>query len=227
MQQSLEIIRRRVDETGTREPSIQRQGADRILIQVPGIGSAEELLAIIGQTARLSFHPVVQPDHRRRRAAGARRGDLSERRRAGRLLRARAARGGHRRAAGRQPAVVRPERPAGGRTSASTRRAARPSARYTAENIGSPVRDRARRGGDLGAGDPEPHRRRLGHHHRQLHARGIDPPRDPAARRRAAGRDHRARAAHDRAGARPGFDRGRAAVGGRRDCSWSCGFMVA
>ena len=45
MQQSLEIIRRRVDETGTREPSIQRQGADRILVQVPGIGSAEELLA--------------------------------------------------------------------------------------------------------------------------------------------------------------------------------------
>jgi preprotein translocase subunit SecD len=59
MQQSLEIIRRRVDETGTREPSIQRQGADRILVQVPGIGSAEELLEVIGQTARLSFHPVV------------------------------------------------------------------------------------------------------------------------------------------------------------------------
>ena len=59
MQQSLEIIRRRVDETGTREPSIQRQGADRILVQVPGIGSAEELLSVIGQTARLSFHPVV------------------------------------------------------------------------------------------------------------------------------------------------------------------------
>jgi preprotein translocase subunit SecD len=59
LQQSLEIIRRRVDETGTREPSIQRQGEDRILVQVPGIGSAEELLAVIGQTARLSFHPVV------------------------------------------------------------------------------------------------------------------------------------------------------------------------
>ncbi len=59
IQQSLEIIRRRVDETGTREPTIQRQGADRILIQVPGIGSAEELLAIIGKTARLSFHPVI------------------------------------------------------------------------------------------------------------------------------------------------------------------------
>ncbi|PZQ51367.1 MAG: protein translocase subunit SecD [Rhodovulum sulfidophilum] len=59
MQQSLEIIRRRVDETGTREPSIQRQGGDRILVQVPGIGSAEELLQVIGKTARLSFHPVV------------------------------------------------------------------------------------------------------------------------------------------------------------------------
>jgi preprotein translocase subunit SecD len=59
MQQSLEIIRRRVDESGTREPSIQRQGADRILVQVPGVGSAEELLQIIGTTARLSFHGVV------------------------------------------------------------------------------------------------------------------------------------------------------------------------
>ena len=59
MQQSLEIIRRRVDESGTREPSIQRQGADRILVQVPGVGSAEELLEIIGTTARLSFHGVV------------------------------------------------------------------------------------------------------------------------------------------------------------------------
>lgn len=60
MRQSLEIIRRRVDETGTREPSIQRQGADRILVQVPGIGSAEELLQVIGTTARLTFQPVVR-----------------------------------------------------------------------------------------------------------------------------------------------------------------------
>ena len=59
MQQSLEIIRRRVDAAGTREPSIQRQGADRILIEVPGIGSAEELKAIIGTTAKLTFNTVV------------------------------------------------------------------------------------------------------------------------------------------------------------------------
>ena len=59
IQQSLEIVRRRVDEVGTREPTIQRQGADRILIQVPGIGSAEELKELIGTTARLTFHQVV------------------------------------------------------------------------------------------------------------------------------------------------------------------------
>jgi preprotein translocase subunit SecD len=59
VQQTLEIIRRRVDEVGTREPTIQRQGADRVLIQVPGLGSAEELKALIGTTARLTFHPVI------------------------------------------------------------------------------------------------------------------------------------------------------------------------
>lgn len=59
IQQSLEIVRRRVDEVGTREPTIQRQGEKRILIQVPGIGSAAELKALIGTTAQLTFNPVV------------------------------------------------------------------------------------------------------------------------------------------------------------------------
>ncbi len=59
VRQALEIIRRRIDEVGTREPTIQRQGADRILIQVPGIGSAGELKDIIGTTAQLTFNPVV------------------------------------------------------------------------------------------------------------------------------------------------------------------------
>jgi preprotein translocase subunit SecD len=59
MQQSLEIIRRRVDEVGTREPTIQRQGENRILIQVPGIGSATELKELIGTTAQLTFNSVV------------------------------------------------------------------------------------------------------------------------------------------------------------------------
>ena len=59
VQQALEIIRRRIDEVGTREPSIQRQGADRILVQVPGVGSAQEVKDIIGTTAQLTFQPVV------------------------------------------------------------------------------------------------------------------------------------------------------------------------
>jgi len=59
MAQSLEIMRRRIDEAGTREPTIQRQGNDRILIQVPGIGSAEELMDLIGRTAKLTFHKVL------------------------------------------------------------------------------------------------------------------------------------------------------------------------
>ncbi|XDA99886.1 protein translocase subunit SecD [Sulfitobacter sp. LCG007] len=59
VQQSLEIIRRRIDEVGTREPTIQRQGDNRILIQVPGIGSASELKDLIGTTAQLTFNPVV------------------------------------------------------------------------------------------------------------------------------------------------------------------------
>jgi preprotein translocase subunit SecD len=59
METSLEVIRRRVDEAGTREPTIQRQGDRRVLIQVPGIGSAEELKELIGKTAKLTFHPVL------------------------------------------------------------------------------------------------------------------------------------------------------------------------
>ena len=59
LRQALEIIRRRIDEVGTREPTIQRQGSNRILIQVPGIGSAEELKDLIGTTAQLTFQAVL------------------------------------------------------------------------------------------------------------------------------------------------------------------------
>ena len=59
LQQSLEIVRRRVDAAGTREPTIQREGTDRILIEVPGIGSAAELKQLLGTTARLTFNQVM------------------------------------------------------------------------------------------------------------------------------------------------------------------------
>ncbi len=57
--QALEIIRRRIDEVGTREPTILRQGDNRILVQVPGVGSAQEIKDLIGTTAQLTFQPVV------------------------------------------------------------------------------------------------------------------------------------------------------------------------
>ncbi len=60
MQQSLEIIRNRVDQAGTREPTILRQGTDRVLIEVPGIGSAAELKSLIGTTAKLTFNRVIR-----------------------------------------------------------------------------------------------------------------------------------------------------------------------
>ncbi len=56
--QSLEIIRRRIDETGVREPTIQRQGDDRILLQVPGVEDPERLKQLIGKTAKMTFHLV-------------------------------------------------------------------------------------------------------------------------------------------------------------------------
>jgi protein-export membrane protein SecD len=56
--QSIEIVRRRVDELGTVEPSIQRQGADRILVQVPGLTDPQRLEDILGKTAALSFRLV-------------------------------------------------------------------------------------------------------------------------------------------------------------------------
>ncbi len=70
IQQSLEIVRRRVDEVGTREPTIQREGQNRILIQVPGIGSAAELKALIGTTAKLTFHPVIRRSTNKAEIAG-------------------------------------------------------------------------------------------------------------------------------------------------------------
>lgn len=56
MEQSLEIVRRRVDETGTREPDIVRQGERRILVQVPGFNDPERLKSLLGKTAKLTFH---------------------------------------------------------------------------------------------------------------------------------------------------------------------------
>ncbi|PPR64725.1 MAG: hypothetical protein CFH10_00169 [Alphaproteobacteria bacterium MarineAlpha4_Bin2] len=54
--QALEIIRVRIDETGTREPTIQRQGDERILLQIPGVDDPERVKAVLNTTAKLTFH---------------------------------------------------------------------------------------------------------------------------------------------------------------------------
>ena len=59
--QTVEVMRRRVDGLGMREPNIQRQGADRVVIDVPGLQDTQELKDIIGKTANLEFRLVADP----------------------------------------------------------------------------------------------------------------------------------------------------------------------
>ena len=68
VEQSIEIVRRRIDELGTREPSIQRQGQDRIVVQLPGVKEPDRVKALLGKTAKLTFHLVddsVRSEERR------------------------------------------------------------------------------------------------------------------------------------------------------------------
>ena len=58
VEQAIEIIRRRLDPDGTKEPVIQRQGKDRILVQLPGVDDPERIKRLIGRTARLTFQLV-------------------------------------------------------------------------------------------------------------------------------------------------------------------------
>lgn len=58
VQQSIEIVNRRVNEMGTREPTIQRQGDDRILVQLPGVDNPDRIKALLGKTAKLAFRMV-------------------------------------------------------------------------------------------------------------------------------------------------------------------------
>ena len=58
LEQSIEVVRRRIDELGTREPGISRQGEDRILVEVPGLKDPDQLKTILGKTAKMSFQLV-------------------------------------------------------------------------------------------------------------------------------------------------------------------------
>ena len=70
--QSIEVVRKRIDELGTKEPSIQRQGDDRIIVQLPGVQNPEIVKGMLGKTAKLSFHLVDNTS-----VADAKRGKIS------------------------------------------------------------------------------------------------------------------------------------------------------
>lgn len=58
LEESIETVRRRIDQLGTREPTIERQGEDRILVQVPGLSDPQRLIQILGKTAKMTFQLV-------------------------------------------------------------------------------------------------------------------------------------------------------------------------
>lgn len=62
IKQSLEIVRKRIDESGTKEPLIQRSGRERILLQLPGVKDPERIKDLLGKTAKLNFHMVDDDD---------------------------------------------------------------------------------------------------------------------------------------------------------------------
>ncbi|ESQ91720.1 protein-export membrane protein secd [Asticcacaulis sp. AC460] len=67
---SIEIVRRRIDELGTKEPSIARQGTNRIVVEAPGESDPEQLKEVIGTTAQLTFHMVDESVTPEQAAAG-------------------------------------------------------------------------------------------------------------------------------------------------------------
>ncbi len=56
VEQSIEIVRRRIDETGVADPQISRQGSDRIVVELPGIADPERIKQLLGKTAKMTFH---------------------------------------------------------------------------------------------------------------------------------------------------------------------------
>ncbi len=185
--QSIEIIQRRVNELGLVEPSIQREGVDRILVQVPGLQDPTRLKEILGKTAKLDFRMVdlsMTPSRRMQTHPpadsemldGQKPGEkyLIEKRvlvSGGDLVDAEP--GFDQRT--NEPVVNFRFNSSGARKFAEATRAERRQA----------VRHRARQPGGFGAGDPRADPRRPGPDIRQFHRSAGQRPRHSAARRRA------------------------------------------
>ncbi len=63
LDQSIEIVRRRIDEIGTNEPTILKRGNDRILVELPGLNDPNRIKNLLGKTAKLSFQLVTQSEN--------------------------------------------------------------------------------------------------------------------------------------------------------------------
>ena len=174
MTQSIEVVGRRVNELGTTEPIIQRQGDDRILVQVPGLQDPQRLKDILGQTAKLTFQMVdqtmpVQEAIKGRPPAGSSvlyshgrsAGSLSDREPRHRLGRKPRRRAGDLRPAHQRAGRLVPLRRQG-------RAALRPG---DAAECRQAVRHHPRQPGDLGAADPRADPRRHRPDLRQFHRR--------------------------------------------------------
>ena len=74
IEQSVDIVRRSIDELGTKEPIVQGQGSDRILVQLPGVQNPESVKILLGKTAKMAFHLVDETTS----VTQARRGKLSK-----------------------------------------------------------------------------------------------------------------------------------------------------
>ena len=211
---AIETVRRRVDAMGTAEAQIVRQGSDRILVQVPGLQDTAQLKELIGKTARLTFHevhPTISAEEAKQTASAGRLQGLC-RAPTGRRATSCCAR---RRSCAATSSSTRSRASTSAPTSRSSPSAStvrRPQVRQVHQGQRRPpVRHRARRQGDLGAGDPRADPRRLRPDQRQLHGRDRQQARHPAALRRAAGQAHHRRGAHRRSLARRRLHRGRQA----------------
>ncbi|MGH2753121.1 MAG: protein translocase subunit SecD, partial [Actinomycetota bacterium] len=77
---TLEVLRRRVDQLGVSEPNVQESGDRRIIIELPGVADPDEALEVIGQTAQLTFHPVLGVGQQNQRDVDAAQGGSDEER---------------------------------------------------------------------------------------------------------------------------------------------------
>src|SRR6056297_3065932 len=170
-----------IDVTSNGADVIIRQGSDRVLIQVPGIGSAAELKALIGTTAQLTFQPVISRSSSADETPGVGNEILPSLNEDG--------------------VYYILERTPGGVVSLQPHRSAQVR-RLHRRQYRQSLCHRARWRGDQRAGDPEPYPRRVGHNHRQFLRRGKHPTGRPAARRCLARRAGVPRRTHGRPGTR-------------------------